>query len=198
MIGVTMHAIDFNMWMSILSLTCHKVVEAKYVKVMPDNVLPEFPRDLTKFQKPSIIVQKIYTDLSDLCFGRGFVGQTWDPSELAYVDVSSKQYDMEFQVDVFGDSNTQCSLMTSFVLEEILFDRHFMLYDYTGDNINNPTVMGSANVYGDIDVTPLSSNENKDYRTAIRFSLNIIRTVVPQQELIDLAKWIKVTHAIVL
>lgn len=192
-----MHAIDFNMWMTLLAMTRENVAKSevtKYITVPKENVLPQFPRDLTKFKKPSIIIQKVATEQSNIGFGHGYLGQTFDEEHDAMVDVYSRQYEMEFQYDVFADTNRQESLITSLVSEEFInFQREIPLLDFTG-NENDPTEMGVAKVHGDINIIPMGSNENNDYRTAIRFYLNVIQTIIPQQKFVDLAKWIKVTQ----
>lgn len=192
-----MHAIDFNVLMTLLAMTRENVAKlevTKYVTVPKENVLPQFPRDLTKFKKPSIIIQKVATEQSNLCFGHGYLGQMFDEEQDALVDVYSRQYEMELQYDIFADTNRQESLLTSLVSEGFIdFNREIPLLDFTGDE-NNPTEMGAAKVHGDINIIPMGSNENNDYRTAIRFYLNIIQTVIPVEEFVDLAKWIKVTQ----
>lgn len=192
-----MHAIDFNMWMTLLAMTRDNVVKpevTKYVAVPKENVLPQFPRDLTQFAKPSIIIQKVATEQSNLCFGHGYLGQMFDEEQDALVDVYSRQHEMEFQYDIFADSNWQESILTGLVSEKFInFEREIPLLDFTADE-NNPTEMGVAKVHGDINIMPMGSNENKDYRTAIRFYLNVIQTVIPAERFVDLAKWIKVTQ----
>ena len=101
----TMKAIDFNTWMTLIAMSRNcKIANDAYIDVPDSNVLPEFPRDLSRFAKPSIIVQKVGNDVTRTCFGNGFIGQTWDDVNSAYVDVFSRKHDMTFQFDAYGDT----------------------------------------------------------------------------------------------
>jgi hypothetical protein len=128
-----------------------------------------------------------------------FIGQYFDSDTNTLSDVKGVSYDITSQIDVFSDSNIQSSLLMSIITEEIfnqilLSDDSrgkFPLYDFTAD-YNNPTVMGTVTMLGMSDITGmLASNRNNDYITIIRNRFNVVQTVVPSQELIDLSKWIK-------
>lgn len=189
-----MRAIDFNLWMTLIAMTKGRVDDngiKQYVVVPQKNILPEYPRDLSKFAKPSIIIQKVADDISDTCFDRGFIGQVFDGDIGAMVDVYSKSHDLQFQFDVFADSNTQCSLITSMLVDDMFTNRDITIMDYVG-NIKSPVEMGVAKLRNDMDVIPMNGNENHDYRTAIRFYMNVIQTIIPKQEFVDLSKWIKI------
>ena len=64
-----MRAIDFNLWMTLIAMTKGRLIDEEvkqFLTIPPKNVLPEYPRDLTKFVKPSIIIQKVADDIVNL------------------------------------------------------------------------------------------------------------------------------------
>jgi hypothetical protein len=210
-----MMAIEYNMWMSIIRFIQDKIKSFTTVydgisslKGIP--VLPAYPRDLTKFTKPSIIIQKIATDNAPICFG-GYLGQYYDTDINTYLDIFGVNYESTYQIDVCGDSNTQRSLITAILTDEVFnsvrFDNNgqINIYNYAL-SLNNPQFMGYAKLDQDIDVQNLdkkyrSDNEyklyNHDYTTAIRFDINMLQVIIPNnQELIDLTKPIKITQRI--
>lgn len=214
--AVKMMAIEYNMWMSIIShirdiirslSTEYDGIDNNIFKNI--NVLPAYPRDLTKFEKPSIIIQKVSTDNTPLSVG-GFLGQYYDRQLDAYIDTFGVNYESTYQIDVCGDSNMHRSLMTAMITDEFINRTRFEksgqieIYNYAL-SLNNPQFMGYAKLDSLIDVQNLdkkyrSDNEyklsNYDYTTAIRFDINMIQIVIPEQELVDLSKWIKITQHI--
>lgn len=77
------------------------------------------------------------------------------------------------------------------LVDDMFTNRDITIMDYVG-NIKSPVEMGVAKLRNDMDVIPMNGNENHDYRTAIRFYMNVIQTIVPKQEFVDLSKWIKI------
>lgn len=210
-----MMAIEYNMWMSIIALIKDNIKSSaiQYDGFNIDAnmpVLPAYPRDLTTFTKPSIIVQKVGTDNAPISFG-GFIGQYYDQDKNTYLDVFGVNYESTYQIDACGDSNTQRSLLTAFITDEIFNNIRFVdngqvkIYNYAL-SLNDPPFMGYAKLHQDIDVQNLdkkyrSDNEyklyNNDYTTAIRFDIEMLQTIIPEnQKLIDLTKWIKVNQHI--
>lgn len=198
-----MRAINFNTWMTLIAMTRSAVLTdtvRSIITIPSDNILPEYPRDLTKFKKPSIIIQRVASDISDTCMGRGFIGQIYDDTQKAYVDVYSKHHEMEFQYDTFGDTNTQNSLLEAIVIDNIMAidgdgSRDMKIYDFVS-NPKNPTEMGVAKIKQSISVVPMSPDSSYDYRTAIRIYLDVLQTIVPAQEFVDLSKWIKISQTV--
>lgn len=210
-----MMAIEYNMWMSIMKLI-KDTIESSTVQYDGFNhgidipVLPAYPRNLTTFTKPSIIVQKVSTDNAPLCFG-GFLGQYHDSDNNADLDVFGVNYESTFQIDVCGDSNTQRSLMTALITDELVNNIRFVhggqvkIYNYAL-SLNDPQLMGYAKLDAVLDVQNLdkkyrSDNEyklyNYDYTTAIRFDISMLQVIVPDnQVLVDLTKWIKVNQRV--
>lgn len=197
-----MMAIEYNMWTSII-----KLIE----NVVDIPVLPAYPRNLTKFTKPSIIVQKVATDNAPVNFGGGYLGQYFDEDQNAYLDAYGVNYESTYQIDVCGDSNTQRSLITALLIDELFNKIRFMengqvkIYNYAL-SLNDPQLMGYAKLDSIIDIQNLdkkyrSDNEyklyNYDYTTAIRFDISMIQVVIPEnQELVDLTKLIKVRQRV--
>ena len=212
---VKMMAIEYNMWMSIIKFIENTIKELPMEydglgNVADIPVLPAYPRNLTTFTKPSIIVQKVSTDNAPLCFG-GYLGQYHDTENNADLEVFGVNYESTYQIDVCGDSNTQRSLITA-ILTDWLFNRvrfsdggQIGIYNYAL-SLDNPQLMGYAKLDNDIDVQNLdkkyrSDNEykiyNYDYTTAIRFDISMLQVVIPDnQSLVDLTKPIKVNQRI--
>jgi hypothetical protein len=210
---VKMMAIEYNMWMSIIKLIDDTI---KSLTVTYDGfgditsipVLPAYPKDLTTFTKPSIIIQKVSTDNAPLCFG-GFLGQYHDND--ADLDVFGVNYESTYQIDVCGDSNTQRSLITAILTDELFNHIRFNsncqigIYNYAM-SLKAPQLMGYAKLDTNIDVQNLdkkyrSDNEyklyNYDYTTAIRFDISMLQVIVPDnQKLVDLTKPIKVNQRV--
>lgn len=210
-----MIAIEYNMWMSIIKLIGDAIRSSNvnYDGLNTDidiPVLPAYPRNLTTFKKPSIIIQKVVTDNEPICFG-GYIGKYYDESIDAELDVFGVNYESTYQIDVCGDSNTQRSLITAIITDEIFNKIRFVdngqvkIYDFAS-SINNPQLMGYAKLDQIIDVQNLdrkyrSDNEyklyNYDYTTAIRFDISMLQVIIPDnQKLVDLTKWIKIRQQI--
>lgn len=209
-----MMAIEYNMWMSIMKLI-KDTIESSTVQYDGFNhgvdipVLPAYPRNLTTFTKPSIIVQKVSTDNAPLCFG-GFIGQYYNTDKNETVDVFGVNYESTYQIDVCGDSNTQRSLITAIIIDELVNNIRFCnngqigIYDYAL-SLNDPQLMGYAKLDQAVDVQNLdkkyrSDNEyklyNNDYTTAIRLDVSMLQVIVPEQQLVDLTKPIKITQRV--
>lgn len=213
---VKMMAIEYNMWMSVIRLIEDVMKSSAVVYDGFNNnvegipVLPAYPRDLTTFKKPSIIVQKVSTDNTQLCFG-GYLGKYHDINDNADLDVFGVNYESTYQIDICGDSNMQRSLLTATLTDELFNHIRFSnggqidIYNYAL-SLNNPQLMGHAKLYQDIDVQNLdnkyrSDNEykvyNNDYTTVIRFDISMLQVIIPDnQKLIDLTKPIKINQRV--
>lgn len=184
--------IEYNAWASIinhisdglLSVADEYGIGGKSIVVMPS-----YPKDMTTLVKPSIIVQKIHTSQYDVGLGNGFVGQHLDKTDGdQYMDVYGTAHNMIYQLDINGMSNIDCSIITSAVAEGILDSKDPIdLYDFIED-AKNPPIVGRIDLTGDVEVTPMSSNENQDYVNIIRMQCEIIRTKVPDGDVVDLRK----------
>lgn len=202
-----MRAIEFNMLMTLIKLISDRlpnILEEYGMGNTTVSIIPSYPRDLTDMSKPSIIVRRVDTEQSKVAMG-GFIGQ-YEDDILGYLDVSGMQHDIMYQFDVVGNSNSQTSIIISILTEEILntislFESSkFQLYDFTLST-DNPTEMGVVTIVDGCDVINLPDridkpNANRDYISIVRQNFNIIQTVIPAQESIDLTKWIKQSFTI--
>ena len=70
--------------------------------------------------------------------------------------------------------------------------------DFTKD-INNPTETGRMKLIGNTIMYDMHEDysSNNYHIGVIRRSINIIQTVIPEQEYVDLSKWIKQTYKII-
>lgn len=189
-----MRFVDYNLWMTLIAMTKNSIskdIVRQFINIPDSNILPEYPRDLTKFAKPSIIIQKVADDICN----SGFIGQAFDADNNAYYDVNANTHKAQYQFDLFADSNMQCSLMTSIVCDDIFDSTNIEILDFITD-INNPQPIGYAKLMNNHDVIPMNPTDNYDYRTAIRFYMTIIQTIVPKQEFVDLSKWIKISQRV--
>lgn len=187
---IKMRSIEFNTWMSLMKLISDNTKSNQY-NIKIEDIKPSYPRNLTVFKKPSIIIQKVGNTQSPIGFGR-FLGQYYDELDNSYMDINCTKHTMTFQIDIVGDSNTQCEILTSLITEDILnILDNIIIYDYTND-VNYPTEMGIATIDNNFDI--LNIGENKDYVNAVRFDVIALQTIIPVQEFVDLTKWMKITQ----
>lgn len=212
---IKMMAIEYNILMSLIQSIKNIVrpSEATYDKFNIDNIpiLPAYPRDLTTLIKPSIIIQKVSTDNTPVCFG-GFIGKYHDIDNNADLDAFGVNYESTYQIDICGDSNTQRSLITAMLIDDLFNSIRFNngnkidIYNYAL-SLDNPQLMGQARFDQEIEIQNLDkkyrsdNNEykiyNNDYVTAIRFDINMLQVVIPEnQQLVDLTKPIKITQRV--
>jgi hypothetical protein len=133
-----------------------------------------------------------------------FIGQYYDVNVGSLVDVKGIGYNQMVQFDAYGDSQSQSLLLASMVADDVLNSillndttcGRFQLFDFTG-GVDNPVAMGVVKILDVSGINSLSaSNKNNDYTSIIRTEFDVIQTVVPQQQFVDLSKWIKVTQTI--
>ena len=200
-----MKAIEYNVWMTMLDTITTRIpiIASDYgLTGIVLKVIPSYPKDLSNFTKPSIIVQKVSSDQDSMAFGN-FIGQHFDVDHNSYVDVTGKLHRVTFQVNIDAEGNIQQSLLVSALTEGILGgasnpddpDSNIVLMDYIHDP-KNPTPMGVISMDRDIDTMNMQSNMNNDYITAIRFDVTVVQSVVLPQELIDLSKGFKYNQTI--
>lgn len=201
----SMKSIEYNAWMSLMEYIGGRIPEvgAEYgLSGVTIDVIPAYPRDLTKLNKPSIIVQRIHTSQEDVGIG-GTLG-TYSDGTGEY-DVYGKVHNIIYQINVDSDSNTELSKLTSMLCEGILgrtmvgiYDEVISIMNYTV-SLDNPPVIGRMDIIGDIDITPLSSNVNNDYIDMIRVEMETVQSIVDMsQGMIDLSKDIKWTQHIII
>lgn len=204
---VKMRAIEYNLWMTLIKLMTDRlpaIIQGYNIKYNRLDVLPAYPRDLTDINKPSIIVRKVGTSQYKVSMD-GFIGQNYDDATNTYTDVKCVGHDSVVQFDIVADNNVHSTLLASIISEEIFNDillsdvsrGKFTLYDFTV-SVTNPTPMGLVTIKDTSDITnfQITPNKNNDYVSAIRSRFDVMQTVVPTQEYVDLSKWIKVTQTI--
>lgn len=200
-------AIEYNMWMSLIKLctdTMPKVLQEYNLGKLNIPVLPSYPRDLTDISKPSIIIRRVDTEQYKVGLGNA-LGE-YEDDEYGIVDVFGIGHRLMYQFDIVSDNNTMCSILTSILTDEV-FNRiiienggRFTLYDFI-DDMNNPEEMGIISIVSDATIVNLNDDDdpttsNNNYYSSIRYLFEVIQTIVPKQESIDLTKWIKVTQNI--
>lgn len=195
-----MKAIEYNTLMTLLytlgvSIELHV---AEYGMTGQIDVIPSYPRDISKLRKPSIIVRKVGGVQAPIGFG-SFLGQFFNADDSALYDVNGTSYDSTIQLDVCTDDNGSNLMIISLLTDEIFIKTHELkLYDFTAD-INAPVEMGVIKLLGEVSVTSVEeSNLNNDYISAVRFDINVIQATIPDQEFVDLSKWLKQSYKITL
>lgn len=198
-----MIAVEFNWLMSMIhylvdDIPKHAIEYGLSGTVI--NILPAYPKDLTQFKKPSIIIQKVNTMHRGIGMGN-VLGEYFDDETGATYDIYGKLHHILAQIDVVANSRTQCGLISSVVGERSLNiigkDDRIPMKDFICD-MNNPVDTGIINISRDIDIMDMTvdpldiSAGNDDYRTIIRFDCKIIQPIFDaNQDMVDLSKGIK-------
>jgi hypothetical protein len=196
----TMNYLTFNILMTLIGMTRKAVIDeevSKYIKFDPENIMPEYPKDLTNFAKPSIIIEEITTYMSSL-FGKGFIGQTWDEDYGGYVDVNSRIWNCGYDFYIVADTNTQYTMLSSVITDVVFADSEFVIYDFAKKTVN-PDAVTRAQIIKDIANIPWNANKNMDYRRGIRIYFELVQTIVPQPggDMIDIDRLKIAQHVIV-
>lgn len=195
----TMKAIEYNTYESIRDQILKHINEAPVIGLTDDAIIPQYPSDLSKFKKPSIVISRVEHRICSTAFGIGYLGQAYD-EEAGYYDVHSKYHMMEFQLEVFTRFNEDNFRLTSFLQEDVFGNMvyEFPMYDHTGD--------GEPEEYGIIQIDDIKMiflqqhvqlKENKDLLSTIRLFLSIIQTVVPKYETVNLENGIKINQHVI-
>lgn len=200
-----MHAIEYNTLMTLLKLLTDRMppLLKEYNVGSKINIEPAYPRDLTDMFKPSIIVRRVDTDRYKLGMGN-VLGQLFENG--VYSDMFGIGHDIMVQFDVVANSNTQNMVLTSILSEDIFSDitinesGTIQLYDFTKD-IENPSEMGVITICGIPNTTYIPDslsrpNLNNDYISATRLTFTIIQEIKPNQDYVDLGKWIKIHQTV--
>lgn len=194
---VNMRAIEYNILKTVLQLLVDRVpdIAREYgIKHSEIQVAPSYPSDLTKIKKPSIIVRKVDTEQHKVGFG-GIAGHYFN-EDNAWVDVLGKFHCVTMQFDIVTANNTDKELLKSVIADGIINQIQYQelnaiaLKDYTQDG--NPEV-GIVKLIGDPmirDLYDMASTDSR-YVGVIRQQFNVIQTILPNYEYVDLTKWIK-------
>jgi len=200
-------AVEFNSDMTLVAFFSEELqkILPRYESIAgskPVEVSSAYPKDLTKFEKPSIIVQRMHNVNKSMSMGN-VLGIYHDSDDNADYEVSGMSNNMVYQIVVYHESKSSCSIMADTILQILhniqIADNPLILplYDFIG-GYDSPTIVGEIKVIGQIDVTDSASNKNNDYVKLITVRLNLIQTIVPTQEFVDLAKWFRITSTITL
>lgn len=200
-----MRAIEYNTFMTILKLLGDRlpdIANSYGISNISIPVLPAYPADLTDMEKPSIIVRKVDTRQSKVGLGN-VLGQFYDSELGGYSDVVGKRHDIMMQFDVVTSNNMHRSLFESIISDDILNyisyseSGNIILYDFTRD-MNNPEPIGILKLIGDSNIINIMDKDstNTNYIGVVRHNFATIQTIVPQQDYVDLSKWIKMTYKI--
>lgn len=194
---VNMKAIEYNILKTVLQLLVDRVpdIAREYgVKHSEIQIAPSYPSDLTKIKKPSIIVRKVDTEQHKVGFG-GIAGHYLN-EDNAWVDVLGKFHCVMMQFDIVTANNTDRELLKSVIADGIINQIQYQelnaiaLKDYTQDG--NPEV-GIVKLIGDPKIRNLDNIVPTDskYVGVVRQQFNVIQTILPKYEYVDLTKWIK-------
>ena len=199
-----MRAIEYNTLKTMVKLLADRlpaIAQEYNIKYVDIPILPSYPADLTDLKKPSIIVRKVDTRQSKVGLGN-VLGQYYDNELGGYVDVVGKYHDTMIQFDIVTSNNSDRLLFESMISDDIFnkiaYDEsgRFALYDFTTGG--EPTQMGQIQLIGDPSVDNIhdKNSTNNNYVGIIRHNFELIQTVIPKQEYVDLSKWIKQTYKI--
>lgn len=196
--------VEYNAWMSFISFISSRLttIATTYgLNSYTIDILPSYPRDLTRFSKPSIIIQKVHTDTHSIGFG-SVLGEYLDTSTNILYDVDGLLHVITFQINVIGDSNTLTQLITSSLVEDVLcrsIHRENALIMKLYNYITNPSVpveVGVMDIVDKLDVMYMESNDNKDYYSAIRVEIGVIQHRLITHDVVDLSKRLKFVQTI--
>ena len=199
-------SVDYNTMMSLM-----KLLSDRLPKLLSDyginkdtyvDILPAYPRDLTKLSMPSIIVRKVDSEQSKVCVDN-FIGQYYEKSSNTLMDVKAIRHDVCFQFDVIAPSNSLVMCISSAINEGIFDDilinenGYITFYDFI-DDIDNPEDVGTLCMIGVPREANLSSWKISvqeptinEHAALIRQDLALIQTFIPKQEFVDLSLWVK-------
>ncbi len=204
-------AIDYNILKSLIVFVGQNIqphLDDYGLNGLTIDVIPSYPANLADYHKPSIIIQKISSDTDELGFG-GFVGQHLDEAQNSLSDVFGYKHIFTIQIDTASNNNTQCSTLSSLVLEKLLLKTKYSgniidIYDHTSSETIKPK-MCDAKIHGPINTSYFDNQYlsmtdrdyiNHDYTSALRFDLLVTQLICPEQEYIDLSKGFDIRYTI--
>lgn len=199
-------AVEYNAMMSLMKLFGDRLPELVedygWNKDIPIDILPAYPRDLTKLHMPSIIVRKVENYQSKVSLD-GFIGQYYEEQTNTLMDVKAIRHNMCYQFDIIAPNNSQLMFIQA-IIDEGIFGNillnekgYIPLYDFL-DDIDNPNEVGTLCMIGapkDINLstwrTSVQEPTINENAMLIRQNFALIQTVIPKQEFVDLSLWIK-------
>lgn len=201
-----MHAIEYNVYMTLLKLLNDKMPEVLQAYNFNDDIHiePAYPRDITNMFKPSIIMRRVDTVQSKVGFGN-VLGMLFDQG--IWKDVTGIEHEFLIQFDTVCNGNIQNLMVVSMLKEDIFNDivinqaGRIQLLDFTV-NEKNPTEMGVLKIMDLPQIVHFQYDDlarptlNNDYKSVIRVTFTVIQEILPKQEYVDLSKWIKIHQTI--
>lgn len=201
-----MHAIEYNVFMTLLKLLKDKMPEVLQAYNFNDDIHiePAYPRDITNMFKPSIIMRRVDTVQSKVGLGN-VLGMIFDQG--IWKDVTGIEHEFLMQFDTVCNGNIQNLMVVSMLKEEVFNDivinqaGKIQLLDFTA-NENNPTEMGVLTLIDLPQIVHFQYDDlarptlNNDYKSVIRVTFTVIQEILPKQEYVDLSKWIKIHQTI--
>lgn len=198
-------AVEYNFLMSMLKLLTDRVpdIMKEYGYYQNINILPAYPRDLTKLSMPSIIVRKVEGNESKVAIDN-FIGQIYDKKENKLSDVKAVRHDITCQFDILASGNANTNIIAS-IIEEGLFNEilvnesgYIPFYDFIGKNRDNPVNTGTLCMIGlpkEVNLSSLRISVQEptinEHALLLRQRLALIQTIIPNQDYVDLSLWIK-------
>lgn len=199
-------SIEYNSLMSTMKLLADRLPDLMrdygIDKRLIIDILPAYPRDLTKLQMPSIVVRRVDNTQSKLAID-GFIGQLYDSGDNSLNDIKAVRHDIMIQFDILAATNTQTAGIVG-MLSEGIFDMIMLweggyvpFYDFTTDR-QHPVECGTLCMIGAPREVNLSSwrisvqePTINEHATLLRQTFAIVQTIVPKTEYVDLSLWLK-------
>lgn len=199
-------AVEYNSMMSMMKLLRDRLpslmVDYGVSKKLCVNILPSYPRDLTKLRMPAIIIRKVDNVQSKVSLD-GFIGQYYDVYDNSLTDVKAVRHDICFQFDILAANNAQTmgleSMITEGIFDQILLweKGYITFYDFIED-VEHPVDVGTLCMIGapsevNLSTWRISVQEPtiNEHAVLVRQNLALIQTIVPKQDYVDLSLWIK-------
>lgn len=199
-------SIEYNSLMSIMKLLADRLPDLMrdygVDKRLVLDIIPAYPRDLTRLNMPSVIVRRVENVQSKVALD-GFIGQLYDSGDNSLNDIKAVKHNLTIQFDVLAATNTQSAGIVGMISEGIfdtimLWESGYVpFFDFTTDR-NNPVECGTLCMIGAPRGVNLSSwrisvqePTINEHAMLLRQEFSIIQTIVPKTEYVDLSLWLK-------
>lgn len=194
--------IEYNLLNSLIEFISNQIKErVKDVNVTIGDVkiLPSYP-DLTKFHEPSIILQKIDSENHSIAMGN-MLGQYSD--EHGDIDVHGKVFEVLYQIDIISKNRSIMYILLDMVSN--ILNCNTLPKDadnYLPIELREYLVGSSKELIGHINVTDdlycyhSDVGINKVHRAMIRTEFTTMNLIIPEYDMIDLSKPVKVSQTI--
>lgn len=199
-------SIEYNTLMSMMKLLADRMPDLMkdygISKKTEIEIIPAYPRDLTRLKMPCVVVRRVENTQSKLAID-GFIGQLYDSGDNSLNDIKAVRHDIMVQLDILAATNTLTAGIIGMVSEGI-FDMIMLweggnvpFYDFTTDR-EHPVECGTLKMIGAPKEINLSSwrisvqePSINEHATLLRQQFAIVQTIVPKMEYVDLGLWLK-------